>query len=157
MSDDEELNIDYDKYKYECCSITNEECNGFSCRTCEVAIEENEYIKEARNKAICTFKKQTQNDTTLEINLDNTIVKCKTVDEFFTYIGDRADFKKYNNVKGLIGNDTIEKEYPLYNTILEELKPKTCTESYYLQDYPFVAVHDDMVLVIAPIIHSDEN
>ena len=155
MEEGKELNIDSDKYKYECCSITNEECHEYSCRTCDVAIAENVEIEEAENLDFYTFKERTENGMTLEINLQNTIAKCKTVDEFFTYIGDRADFEKYTKLTGVLNHVVVEKEYPNYNTIIEDLKPKPCTESYYLQEYPYIAVHGDVVLVIAPRIYSD--
>ena len=150
------MTIESDQYKYEYCSITNDECDNFSCDRCNVADEKDEENKEAEHVDFCTFQSRTTNGITLEMNLHNTIAKCKTVDEFFIYTGDRADIKEYNKVKGAIGNDTIEKEYPNYNTIIKELKLKTCTESYYLQTYPLIAVHDDFVLVIAPRIYNKE-
>jgi len=43
--------ICYDEYKYDACSITNDECSGCSCRTCEVAISENRTSKVSETKA----------------------------------------------------------------------------------------------------------
>ena len=43
--------IEYDEYKYDACSITNDECSGRSCRTCEVAISENRASKVYETKA----------------------------------------------------------------------------------------------------------
>ena len=156
MNDEEELNLDYDEYQYECCRITNEECNGFSCRTCEVAIREAEEVEEAENVDFCTFKNRTENGIALEINFHNTIAKCKTVEDFFTYMGDRVNFNEYEKLMGVLNHMVIDKEYPSYNTILDELKPKKCIESYYLEGYPLVAVHEDVVLVVAPRVYSDE-
>ena len=155
MSDDKELNIDSDKYKYECCSITQEECNEWSCQKCEVAIDEAVEIEVSENIDFCTFESRSENGVTLEMNLHNTVAKCKSVEDFFTYIGDRADFNKYEKLTGVLNHVVMDKEYPNYKTIIEELKTKTCTESYYLQDYPYIAVHGVVVLVIAPRIYSD--
>ena len=37
--------IDYDEYKIETCSITNDECDGFNCADCEVSNRHNDEIK----------------------------------------------------------------------------------------------------------------
>ena len=43
--------ICYDEYKYDACSITNDECSGCSCRECGVAISENRTSKLSETKA----------------------------------------------------------------------------------------------------------
>ena len=43
--------IEYDEYKYDACSITNDECSGCSCRECGVAILENRIYKVDETKA----------------------------------------------------------------------------------------------------------
>ena len=43
--------IEYDEYKYDACSITNDECSGCSCRECGVAMSENSASKVSETKS----------------------------------------------------------------------------------------------------------
>ena len=153
----EPLNISSDEYRYEACSITNEKCCGISCRTCETARCELVNVKEEDIKYICTFKDRTQNGITAEVNLYNTILKCGSIDDAFTYldIQKMPDRDKFTKILGLLDKEVIDKEHPHLNTVIEKLNLKPCIESYYLQKWPLITVHGDIVIVTAPRIDND--
>lgn len=152
-----ELDISSDEYQYEACSLTGEKCDGYSCRTCETANYEMINKQEEEIKSICTFKDRTQNGIDGQVNLYNTVLKCGCVDDAFIYldINKLPHRDKFTKRLGLLDQDVIDKEHPHFNTVIKQLDLKPCTESYYLQTWPLITVHGDVVLATAPRIEKD--
>ena len=144
----ERLDIDSDEYLYEACSITNDECHGFSCRTCETARCEQINVEENEHKSICTFKGRMRNGIKAEVNEYNTVLKCESVDDACTYVN-ISRWDEYTKVLGLLDQEIIDEEHPHLNVLMKTLDLKTCTESYYLQGWPLITVHGDIVLATA--------
>lgn len=150
----EPLDISSDEYRYEACSITNEECCGISCRTCETAVCEHRSEHDEEIKSICTFKDRTQNGIKAEVNGYNTVLRCGSVEDARVYV-DLSRWEDYTETKGLIDQEIIDKEYPHLNVLMKILDMKPCTESYYLQGWPLITVHGDVVLAMAPRIEPN--
>lgn len=160
MNDEiKDLDIASDEYQYEACSITCEECCGISCRTCETARRQMEQIQEDENKSICTFKEKTQNGIAGEINLNYTVLKIDTVENAFTHLYPLGIPKQdeFTKIVGLLDKEVIDAEHPHLNIVMDALDLKPCTESYYLQTWPLITVHGNVVLVTAPLVESDTD
>jgi len=148
------LDISSDEYRFEACSITGDECCGYNCKTCETARCENINVQEEEMKSICTFKERTQNGIKAEVNGYNTVLKCGSVEDARIYV-DLSRWEDYTKINGLIDQKIIDKEHPHMKTVMEKLDLKPCTESYYLQGWPMITVHGDVVLATAPRIEPD--
>lgn len=151
------LDISSDEYRYEACSITNEECCGISCRTCETAICEMRNAADEEIKSICTFQNRKQNGIDGKVNLYNTVLKCDDVGNAFLYLDIKRmpDRDKFTEILGLIDQEVIDKEHPHLTIVMENLDLKPCTKSYYLQGWPLITVHGNVVLVTAPRMETD--
>lgn len=152
--DPEPLDISSDEYRYEACSITNEECYGISCRTCETAICEHKSEHDEEIKSICTFKDRTQNGIKAEVNGYNTVLRCGSVEDARIYV-DLSRWEDYTKIDGSIDQEIIDKEYPHLNVLMKILDFKPCTESYYLQGWPLITVHSNVILALAPRFEPD--
>ena len=157
MIEMEPLNIDSDKFKYEACTITNEECGQYSCKTCEIAIAEMGEILEEEDKSVYTFESRIQHGISGEINRQNTVLKCNSVDDAVQYIGvgRGVELEKFTKIIGSLDQEVIDTEYPHYNIVVQHLVLKTSHETYYRQHYPLITVHGDIVIVVAPKIEDD--
>lgn len=155
MTDEHEpLDIDSDKFKYDACSISNEECNGMSCRTCDIAIGELRVGQDEEDNSIISFKDKTQKGIEAQVNLYNTVLKCKSVDDAFTYM-EIIDRYKFTKINGLLDREIIDKEYPHLIDVMNKLDLGACTTSYYSHRMPLITVYGTVVLATAPRIDAD--
>jgi hypothetical protein len=146
--------ISSDEYKYESCSITHEECDGFYCNTCERAINEHksneEYEKKSELEEYTVFEKFANIfDVTVITNEANTIARLT-----------------FNDLKTLQEKGIVSELKSIYHPIqlkqwwinlkkLQEYNHLGVPDNIWAKlNYPAVFQFENMYYIIAPRIES---
>jgi len=146
--------ICYDEYKYDACSITNDECSERSCRICEVAISENRASKVYETKAELeryTKFERKSNISGMYVMVDSENIIAKT---------DKQSVKILRE-KGIISKKVVAyhpdnlKQYQSHLTRLRKYNGLGIPDNIWgNKDQPAAFQFGDVFYLIAPRIES---
>lgn len=148
--------IDYDRYKYEMCTITEDDCCGGSCRDCETAISENHTNKiEEKAKDLERYTKfeRKSNFAGIEVMSDVHNVIAKIDLETLKYLQDNTEVFKKTIISYCPGNlrqyaEDLRKLRKYNNLGIPDMIWGT-------KNYPAAFLFGDVVYLIAPKIERE--
>ena len=148
--------IDHNSYKYEACSITNEECGGSSCRDCDVAKDNNrgwarEQAKEELERYTKFERQSNIAGTKVMVDVGNVIAKTdlqslKLLQENSPFFKDNIILYHPDNLKQYAEN---LKKLRRYNGL------GIPNMIWGAKNYPAAFLFGDVVYLIAPRIESE--
>lgn len=148
--------IKYDQYKYDACSITNDECCGGSCRDCEVAISEEpvskiEYEKAERERYTKFERKRKIAGTEVMVEARNVIAKTDL--ETLKHLQENTPSFKKNVIA--YHPDNL-KQYAEHLRKLRRHNGLGIPDMIWgAKDYPAAFLFGEVVYLIAPRIESE--
>lgn len=148
--------IDSDEYKYDSCTITNDECTGESCRDCEVAEENERLIKqqlEEKEREGYTKFERNSKISGITITVDFGGVIAKTDMDTLKRLQESTPFFKTTVIS--YHPDNL-KQYSENLRKLRRYNGLGIPDMIWgAKDYPAAFLFGDVVYLIAPRIESE--
>ena len=147
--------IESDEYKYDACSITNDECCGGSCCSCEVTIKEDREYKqsetEADRKRYTTFEQQ-YNIQGVTVMVEPGKVIAKTDMETLKALQENTILFSTNTIQ--YHPDNLKQYAPNLRKLRKYNNLRIPDMIWGAKNYPAAFLFGDVVYLIAPRIED---